>query len=82
MRSVVRDHNGALVAGQTICRTIVNSVFEAEAYPVYEGLRTRVIIKSDSLLIVLAIQCSQDNLLEVGHILNAYRTILDSRPGY
>lgn len=39
MGLVVWDHNGALIVGQTICETMINSVFEVEAYVVYEGFR-------------------------------------------
>lgn len=42
----------------------------------------RVIIKSDSLLTVRALQQPPDKLLEVGFILEACRSIFDSRPGF
>ena len=39
-------------------------------------------IESDSLLAVKALHDSQENLLEVGHILNACKLILNSKSGY
>ena len=87
---VLRDHSGAFVSGKTISKGMVTSVFEAEALAVLEGLNwlltgnhDSVIIESDSLLIVQALQSPpDDNLLEVGFILDACRSILVSRPGY
>ena len=42
----------------------------------------KVVIESDSLITVQAINSSSDNFLEVGFILDACRTIFASRPGY
>ena len=89
MGLVLRDHSGTLVAGKTICKLMVSSVFEAEATAILEGLQwlinmtvDKVIIESDSFLSVKALQNSQENLLEVGNILSACRSILDSRPEF
>lgn len=41
-----------------------------------------VVIESDSLLTVKALHSPLDNLLEVGFILDACRSIIDSRPGF
>ena len=89
MGLVLRDHSGTLVAGKTICKLMVSSVFEAEATAILEGLQwlinmtvDKVIIESDSFLSVKALQNSQENLLEVGNILSACQSILDSRPEF
>ena len=87
---VLQDHSGAFVSGKTMSKGMVTSVFEAEALAVLEGLNwlltgnhDSVIIESDSLLIVQALQSPPDDtLLEVGFILDACPSILVSRPGY
>lgn len=86
---VVRDSMGTLVIGKTVCKSMVGSVLEAEAYAVLEGLRwlltlayNNVIIESDSLNTVRAIQKPYENVLEVGNILDACSNILKSRPGF
>ena len=75
--------------GKTVCKAMVSTVFEAEALVILVGLHwlqvlnyDRVVIESDSLLAVRALQDTQDNLLEVGHVLNACRITLDSKSGY
>lgn len=67
----------------------MSTVVEAEARAILEGLywvtsmRYEVVaIESDSLVNVRVLQGASDNLLEVGHILDACRVILDSRPSY
>lgn len=77
------------MAGKMVCKAVVTTVFEAEALVILEGLHwllvmnhDRVIIELDSLLSVRSLQHSHDNLLEVGHVLNACRTILDSRSSF
>ncbi|XP_074341872.1 uncharacterized protein LOC141679267 [Apium graveolens] len=89
MKLIIRDHTGSFVAAKTVCTSMVSTVFEAEALAILEGLQwllsmnhTRVTIESDSMLAVRALQGVQENLLEVGHVLNACRTILDSNSGY
>ncbi|XP_074363344.1 uncharacterized protein LOC141704397 [Apium graveolens] len=89
MGLVFRDHAGVFVACKTIRQPPIGTVAEAEALAILEGLHWlltlphyRVFTESDSLTNVRTLQCSQDNLLEVGHILDACRIILDSRTGY
>ncbi|XP_074351705.1 uncharacterized protein LOC141690845 [Apium graveolens] len=89
MGLVIRDHAGVFVAGKMVCIAMITTTFEVEALAILESLHwlltlnhDRVIIESDSLLSIRALQGSHDNLLEVGSILNACRIILDSRPGY
>ncbi|XP_074327890.1 uncharacterized protein LOC141665806 [Apium graveolens] len=78
-----------LYARITLSRSMVTTFVEAESLAILEGLQwldsinyDNVVIESDSLLAVQAIKSSSDNLLEVGFILDACRTIFDSRPGY
>ncbi|KAL8092289.1 hypothetical protein AgCh_034545 [Apium graveolens] len=87
MGLVIRDHAGVFVAGKMVCIAMITTTFEVEALAILESLHwlltlnhDRVIIESDSLLSIRALQGSHDNLLEVGSILNACRIILDSRP--
>ncbi|XP_074373526.1 uncharacterized protein LOC141713854 [Apium graveolens] len=89
MGLVLRDHTGVFVACKTVRQPPLGTVIEAEALTILEGLQWiltlphgGVYIESDSLTNVRALQCSRDNLLEVGYILDACRIILDSRPGY
>lgn len=89
MGLVLRDHAGTLVLGKTVCKTMVSSVFEAEALAVLEGLQWLltlqhdiVVIESDSLLTVRALHCPEENVLEVGNVLEACRNILNLRPGF
>lgn len=70
MGLVLRDHSGTLILGKTICRSMVHSVFEAEALAILEGLQwlvtlsfDKVVIESDSYLSVKALRSSQENLL-------------------
>lgn len=86
---VLRDHTGTLVHGKTSNKPMVTSVFEAEAVAVLEGLKwlldlnqDNVVIESDSPLTVKALHSPLDNLWEVGFILDACRSIIDSRPGF
>ncbi|KAL8134789.1 hypothetical protein AgCh_009705 [Apium graveolens] len=86
---VLRDHSGAFICGKVVNKFMVASVFEAEALAVLEGLNwlltrnhVNVIIESDSLLTVQALQSTPEILLEVGFILDACRRILDARPGF
>ncbi|KAL8093748.1 hypothetical protein AgCh_035579 [Apium graveolens] len=68
---VLRDHSGTLVLGKTICKPMVSSIFEAEALAIFEGLRwlismslDKMVIESDSFLLLKALQNSQESLLE------------------
>lgn len=72
---VMRDHRGDFVAGKTMCLSAVGSVFEALG--VRESLSwiqnqqlqgAKVMIESDSMLMVNAILSEKGNLLEVGDI--------------
>lgn len=85
---VLRDHLGSFVAGKVLCFKIVSSVLEAETMAVHEGLKwlcsmphQLVEVESDALLVVQAIKCDQNNLLEVGFILDACREMLKYNPG-
>lgn len=89
MGLVLRDSAGAFVLSKTVCKPMVSTVLEAEALAILEGLywlqvldHDKAVVESDSLLAVRALQDDQDNLLEVGHTLDACRIILDSKPGY
>ncbi|KAL8133792.1 hypothetical protein AgCh_009018 [Apium graveolens] len=86
---VIRDHDGAFVAAKSLSYPMVSTVLEAEAVAIHAGLSwlsslhyTSIFIESDSLVNVRALQCSHENLLEVGHVLEACRSILDSFPGF
>ncbi|XP_074374833.1 uncharacterized protein LOC141715263 [Apium graveolens] len=86
---VIRYHAGDFMASKTSCQAMVSTVVEAEARAILEGLYwvssmpyEVVAIESDSLVNVRALQGASDNLQEVGHILDACRVILDSRPSY
>ena len=85
---VLRNHEGSFVAGKTLCQTMVPSVLEAEARAIMEGLHwlcslshDMVVLEWDSLINVRAFKNKSHNLLEVGHVLDACRIIIDSKPG-
>ena len=66
---------------------MVHSVFEAETAAIHEGLQwlltlqyQHVEIESDSLLSVQALKQADDNLLEVGFVLDECRSILRASP--
>lgn len=89
MGLVIRDHTGAFVSGKAVCADMVSSVVEAEALAILEGLQwlssmnqDRAVIESDSFLAVKALLDPGDNLLEIGHILNACNQILDAKSGF
>lgn len=86
---VLRDSAGAFVISKTICKAMVATVIEAEASVILEGLKwlltlnhEMLIIESESLLAVRALQDPQENLLEVGHILIVCKLILYSNSDY
>lgn len=74
---VAMDHLGSYVAGKVSCFPMAASVFEAEAIGIRQALSWikdesfnigQVVVESDSLLSVKAIQDDKVNLLEVGDI--------------
>lgn len=72
---ILRDQSGEFIAGKVICLAMVNTVFEAEAVGIHEGLswllsmlHQKVVIESVSLLSLQAIKRPCSNELEVGHI--------------
>lgn len=75
---VARDHLGSYVAGKVSCFPLVASVFEAEAIGIKQALSWikdvnftsgQVVVETDSLLSVKALQDDKVNLLEVGDII-------------
>lgn len=80
---VIRDHVGQFVQGRVVKFAGVVSVLEAEAMGILEALswlRTlptmRVLIECDSLTAVKAISTGVDYQVEVGHIIEACRSLL------
>lgn len=51
MGLVLRDHNGSLVSGKTMCKAMTMSVFEAEALAVFEGLKWLLTMPYDRVVI-------------------------------
>lgn len=72
---LIRDHEGKFLAGRVSRTSGPAIVLEAETNVLYEGLCwlkslpfQNVLIKSDSLLTVQAVQRSDANRLEIGHL--------------
>lgn len=84
---VIRDDLGNFVQGKNLRYAGIVSVMEAEDIGVQEALQwikdmaaQRVIIETDSLLVINAVQKNQDYQLEVGNILVVCRSKLRLRP--
>lgn len=83
---IIRDHRAHFVAGKVMCIARTGTVLEAEATAILEGLKwivsmqySNVMIESDSLISVNAIQNRSENFLEVGHLFEDCRAYLHSR---
>ncbi|XP_074356116.1 uncharacterized protein LOC141695803 [Apium graveolens] len=86
---VLRDHLGSFVAGKAASFTNCHTVLEAETIAIWEGFKwltsmsyQYVSVESDSFLSIQAIRRPCENLLELGHILESCRTIMQSRAGF
>ncbi|XP_074351632.1 uncharacterized protein LOC141690759 [Apium graveolens] len=86
---VMRDHLGSFIACKVGSFPMVDSVFEAELIGVREALSwikegqygsAKVLIESDSLLSIDAIQKDKINLLEVGEVIEECKQGLQSLP--
>lgn len=85
---VLRNHQGQYLGGKTMRFAGMVSVLEAELTGITEALSWSqeiaggsVVIESDSLLSVNAVNNQQVNLLELGDLLNQCSTILRSNVG-
>ena len=84
---VLRNHSGCFVEGRTVALPQAMDVLEAEALGIREALswvknmeaRT-VTVESDSFVAVNAINGQNKFLLEVGHIIDHCRLMLQSLP--
>ena len=86
---VMRDQNGMFVEAKVIALPCPATVMEAESIGVKEALSWAiqrgddcVIIESDSLLTVRALQGNKSYLLEVGHVVEQCKLLLQSAPGF
>ncbi|XP_074323648.1 uncharacterized protein LOC141660552 [Apium graveolens] len=83
---VLRNHHGHFLVGKTLKFVGSVSVMEAEMTRIFEALNWTqevasgrgVIVESNSLLSVRAIQQEQENLLELGDLISQCRTLLRS----
>ncbi|XP_074355893.1 uncharacterized protein LOC141695553 [Apium graveolens] len=80
---VIRDHAGQFVQGRNSKTAGVVSVLEAEALGVLEALSwlhtlpdMKVLVESDSLNVVNAILADMEYQVEVGHVIEACRSLL------
>lgn len=85
---VLRDHSGSFVEGRTISLPQASDVLEAETLGIREALSwvkdmtgRKVSVESDSLVAVNAINGMNKFLLEVGHIIDHCRILLQSMLG-
>lgn len=85
---VLRNHEGMFIIGKAVCCEGASSPLEAEATAIFEGLSwltslpyQKVSIESDSLICIQSIHRADDNLFEVGDILESCRTLLNSSTG-
>lgn len=83
---VLRDHNGEFLAGKNLSFLSPDSVFEAEAIGAKEALswikeqglqNHRILLESDSLMVVRGLTGRVLNLLEVGEVLDQCKILLN-----
>lgn len=74
---VIRDHNEAFLEGKNLDLSCPSTVFEAESIDMREALswvmirrERRVIVETYSLFTVATIHGKNENMLEVGHIID------------
>ncbi|XP_074351358.1 uncharacterized protein LOC141690460 [Apium graveolens] len=86
---VIRDYTGAFVEAKVLALPCPATVLEAESIEVKEALTwvmqrgySKVILETDSLLTVKALSSSNKYLLEVGHVIEQYRLLLNEAPGF
>lgn len=84
---VFRDNSGHFIKGRTMTLPQAGDVLEAKALGIREALswiknmeEMKVTVESDSLVAVNAINGMNNNLLEVGHIIDHCRLLLPSMP--
>lgn len=84
---VIRDHAGVFVECRSMTLPRPGSVFDAECIGVKETLswltdhqNRKVIVETDSLLTTKELQRETRNLLEVGHIADQCKVLLQALP--
>lgn len=89
MGMVLRDSLVSFCKTRVSCYGGEVAVFEAEARGILEALNCRVelgisnlIIESDSILSVQAIEMGDINFLEVGNVIQDCRSMLNDRPNF
>lgn len=85
---VTRDHQGSFLGAKTMRFAGHVSILEAELVGILEALKwvqelayQEVIIESDSMLSVAAINKNVQNLLELGNLINQCHAIIGGRVG-
>ena len=85
---ILRDHLGEFVARKASCYPGVGSVLEAEVHAIFEGLQwlismshNNVIIESDSLLSIQAIEHTSDIQFEEGQVIDLCQEVVASKVG-
>ncbi|XP_074362740.1 uncharacterized protein LOC141703020 [Apium graveolens] len=85
---VIRNHLGSFVEGRTVVLSQAADALEAEVLGIREALSwvksmdgRKVTVESDSLVAVNAINGQNKFLLEVGHIIDHCRLLLQSLSG-
>lgn len=86
---VIRDHNGEFVEAKILSLSCPSTVLEAESIGVKEALAwvmqrgdSNVVLETDSLLTVKAILSNKKYLLEVGHVIEHCRMLVNVVPGF
>ena len=86
---VVRDHNGMFIAAKVMSLPRPGTILEAESIGVREALSwimqrgdEQGIIESDSLLTIRALQGKKKYLLEVGHVVDSCKSLIQSILGF
>lgn len=81
---VIRDHKGVFLEGRNLSLPCPSSLVEAECIGVREALswvmirqEKRVVVETDSLLTVAAIQSAKRNMLKVGHVVDQCKAMLE-----
>lgn len=81
----MHDHNGVFIEGKNLALPCPLSVFEAENIGVREALSwvmmhqdRKVTVKRDSLLRVRALHSRNENLLEVGHVIEHRKVMMQA----
>ncbi|XP_074361362.1 uncharacterized protein LOC141701628 [Apium graveolens] len=84
---VIRDHDGTFIEGRSMTLPRPTTVFEAECIRVREALSwllsyqgRRAVVEIDSLLSVKALYGGGKNLLEVGHVIDQCKMLLEDLP--